>query len=182
MQITTSRMFRTGVLLCLLTLLFGVGLGGVFGVAEDNLKALISNRYDTGLSNGVFEAPADGGAALRDKSWTYIKRAHLHANGMGAAGLGLALALLIGCASCRLGGVTMMAAGIGGLAYPLYWLLAGFTAPGLGSTGAAKSALRWLALPSSGLFILAIVAGVITAACACMKVAPVVGSVRSEQH
>ena len=179
MQITTSRMFRTGVLLCLLTLLFGVGLGGVFGLAEDNLKARISGRYDAGLSNGVFEAPADGGAALRDKSWTYVKRAHLHANGMGAAGLGLALALLIGCDSRRrLGGVTMLAAGIGGLGYPLFWLLAGFTAPGLGSTGAAKEALRWLALPSSGLFILAIVVGVITAACACIREAPTVGDVR----
>jgi hypothetical protein len=35
---------------------------------------------------------------------------------------------------------------------------AGFRAPGLGSTGAAKESLKWLAMPSSGAFVLATVA------------------------
>ncbi|MND07410.1 hypothetical protein D3C83_293500 [compost metagenome] len=35
---------------------------------------------------------------------------------------------------------------------------AGFRAPALGSTGAAKESLKWLAMPSSGAFVLATVA------------------------
>lgn len=45
--------------------------------------------------------------------------------------------------------------GAGGLGYSLYWMWAGFRAPALGSTGAAKESLKWLAMPSSGAFVLA---------------------------
>ncbi len=48
--------------------------------------------------------------------------------------------------------------GAGGLGYSVFWLWAGFRAPALGSTGAAKESLKWLAIPSSGLFVAATVA------------------------
>jgi hypothetical protein len=48
--------------------------------------------------------------------------------------------------------------GAGGLGYSVFWMWAGFRAPALGSTGAAKESLAWLAMPSSGGFVLAMVA------------------------
>ena len=44
--------------------------------------------------------------------------------------------------------------GLGALGYSAFWLWAGFRAPGLGSTGAAKESLRWLAMPSAGAMLL----------------------------
>lgn len=47
------------------------------------------------------------------------------------------------------------ALGAGGFGYSVFWMWAGFRAPSLGSTGAAKESLNWLAMPSSGAFVLA---------------------------
>jgi multisubunit Na+/H+ antiporter MnhB subunit len=44
---------------------------------------------------------------------------------------------------------------VGGLGYSLFWMWAGFRAPGLGGTAAAKESLKWLAMPTSGAFVLA---------------------------
>ena len=41
--------------------------------------------------------------------------------------------------------------GLGSLGYSMFWMLAGMRAPGLGSTGAAKESLEWLAVPTSAL-------------------------------
>jgi hypothetical protein len=51
--------------------------------------------------------------------------------------------------------VLALALGIGALGYSVYWMWAGFIAPGLGGTGAAKESLRWLAIPSAGAVMLA---------------------------
>jgi multisubunit Na+/H+ antiporter MnhB subunit len=47
--------------------------------------------------------------------------------------------------------------GLGALGYGVYWLLAGLLAPGLGSTGAAKESLAWLAVPGAAMCILGLV-------------------------
>ena len=44
------------------------------------------------------------------------------------------------------------------LGYPLFWMLSALRAPGMGGTGAAKESLQWLALPSSGLCCLGLLA------------------------
>ena len=92
-------------------------------------------------------------AAIRsvlDKSWTYLKRAHLHAGGLGANTLALTLlACLLGGSPAVIRGIGL-ALGLGGLGYSAYWMGAGFLAPGLGGTSAAKESLAWLAIPSSG--------------------------------
>ena len=87
---------------------------------------------------------------VRSKSWTYFKRAHLHANGLGTASL--AMILLLACIGSvgRLEQGTAALLGFGALGYSSFWMFAGLTAPGLGSTGAAKEALSWLAVPTSG--------------------------------
>ena len=48
--------------------------------------------------------------------------------------------------------LTALALGSGALGFPLFGMLASLRAPGLGGTGAAKESLQWLAVPSSGLY------------------------------
>jgi hypothetical protein len=149
------RGMRVGLVLALLTLVYGFGLGAAFGAAEDGLKDHLRAGADA-----VFQDRYDGDAAKRDKvtakAWTYLKRAHLHANGLGATALALILllALLPARGTPRLRPIVSFALGLGGLGYAFFWMAAGLKAPGLGSTGAAKEALEWLAIPTSGLLIL----------------------------
>ena len=96
--------------------------------------------------------------AVVDKSWTYMKRAHLHAGGMGTTAVALITVLCLVGASRKMTMVISLALGVGGLGYSIFWMWAGFRAPGLGSTGAAKESLKWLAMPSSGGFVLATIA------------------------
>jgi len=51
--------------------------------------------------------------------------------------------------------------GAGALGYSAFWLLAGMRAPGLGSTGAAKDSLEWLAVPTAGALIAGLVLAIV---------------------
>jgi len=147
------RTVRVGVALALAAILFGFVIGGVFGAGEEGLKGYLKAEGEQAL------ATAYGGDAAKlkpvlDKAWIYLQRAHLHGGAIGAVALGLCLLLAsLPGATTRLRGVAAAAAGAGALGYGLYWLLAGLWAPGLGSTGAAKASLEWLAVPSAGLAI-----------------------------
>ena len=92
------------------------------------------------------------------KSWVYFKRAHLHANGLGTSSL---LMVLLVAALTNTADVwrifTAGALGLGGLLYSSYWLLAGLRAPSMGSTGAAKESLDWIAIPGAGLCIIGLI-------------------------
>lgn len=143
---------RFGILLGLLALLFGFGFGIVFGAAEDSLKQ--------GLKDGAAEVLVEhyGGdeakaKAVVDKSFTYYKRAHLHAGGLGAAALVLLVLLAFACPPTTLARAAGVMVGFGAVGYPIFWMLAGSAAPGLGGTGAAKASLEWLALPTAGAMV-----------------------------
>lgn len=144
----------------LLAILFGFGLGGAFGAAEDTIKARLQASAEAaqGLYLARAAAETDPQAAalaeskkVLDKSWVYLQRAHLHAGALGT--VALAVSLLLGrlTASWRLKQLASVCLGTGAVLYPLFWMLAAFRAPGLGSTGAAKDSLQWLAIPGSGL-------------------------------
>ena len=92
------------------------------------------------------------------KSWVYFKRAHLHANGMGTSALVLILLLAALPGALKVRQVLAGMLGLGGLGYGVYWMMAGLRAPGMGSTSAARESLDWLAIPSSGMFVLATIA------------------------
>lgn len=151
------RECRIGVALIVLTILFGFGLGGVFGAFEAPLKAGLAERAGA-VEDSVYGADAARMQSVLDKSWAYYKRAHLHAGGIGAAGLGMVLLLSsLRRPSAAARRATALAIGLGGLGYSLFWLLAARSAPGLGGTTAAKESLAWLAVPSSGLLLLGLV-------------------------
>jgi hypothetical protein len=90
------------------------------------------------------------------KSWSYLKRTHLHGGAIGTAALAaIAFLGLIGGVG-TLERISSLAFGGGALLYAVFWLIAGFMAPGLGSTTEAKEALSFLAIPGAGLCLLGI--------------------------
>ncbi len=145
---------KIGVLLSLLTLLYGFGLGIAFGAAEDSIKGILQFRGEAALESAYRSDKTKMKATVK-KSWVYFKRAHLHANGMGTSALVLILLLAVLPAAAGLRKVLAAMLGLGGLGYALYWMLAGLRAPGMGSTHDARESLDWLAIPSSGMFVLA---------------------------
>ena len=148
---------RIGIVLALLTLLYGFGLGGTFGVFEDNIKGTLEASA-MAVKDTVYQGDEAAMKKITGKSWTYMKRAHLHANGLGTAALAIILVLGGTRASVTIRRVVSGAIGIGALGYSSFWMFAALTAPALGSTHDAKEALDWLAIPSAGLCILGLVA------------------------
>jgi hypothetical protein len=89
-----------------------------------------------------------------DLRWAYRQRAHLHGDAIGTASLVASLLLVaLRRASSALRAAISAALGVGGFCYSIFWLLAGQRAPGLGSTGAAKKAFSWLAVPTTRLML-----------------------------
>jgi hypothetical protein len=143
-----------GFTIAVIAVLFGFLMGGIFGLNEDLIKDRLSASA-AAVSATVYKGDAAAAEPVVTKSWDYMQRAHLHGGAMGTAAIGMiALMLLIGTKP-RLLLILGIALGAGALGYAIFWMWAGFLAPGLGSTGAAKESLRWLAIPSSGAMMLA---------------------------
>jgi hypothetical protein len=156
--VTRLRAGRWGTLLALLTILFGFGLGGVFGAFEDSLKQGLAERAEA-VRDTVYQGDAAKMKSVLDKSWSYYKRAHMHGGGIGAVALGgILLFAALHRPSRRARQAVTLALGLGALGYSSFWLLAGRAAPGLGATDAAKESLGWLAGPSAALLLLGLVA------------------------
>ena len=143
-----------GLALAVFTLLFGFGLGIVFGLNEDAIKSRFTASA-AAVQATVYNGDPAAAKPVLDKSWSYTQRAHLHAGSLGTAGIALILTVLLLGTGPLLTRVLSLALGIGGFGYSVFWLWAGFRAPGLGSTGAAKESLAWLAMPASGMFVAA---------------------------
>jgi hypothetical protein len=139
-----------GVVLALLSIAFGFGMGAAFGAAEDWIKAGLAANGEAVLES-TYGGDREALAKVLSKSWQYHKRAHLHANALGTTALACTLLLaLLGAPGPR-ERIAAGALGGGALLYGIFWWLAGSMAPGLGGTGAAKEALRIVAIPGSGL-------------------------------
>jgi hypothetical protein len=147
------RPLAPGLLLAVLTLCFGFGMGGAFGAAEDDMKAGLAASGAAALVQ-VYQGDEAKMNAVVKKSWVYYKRAHLHANGLGTTALACGLLLAMLGVPGRTERAAGAALGAGALLYSVFWLLAGSAAPGLGSTGAAKESLSFVAIPGSGLCML----------------------------
>ena len=151
------RIASFGLVLAVLTILFGQGMGIVFGLNEDAIKSRLKNSA-VEMRDSVYKGDDAAIKAVLDKSWTYMKRAHLHAGSMGTTAVGLIVLMCLLGTSRRMIIAVSIGLGVGGFGYSLFWMWAGFRAPALGGTGAAKETLKWLAMPSSGAFVLATVA------------------------
>ncbi|MFN0069393.1 MAG: hypothetical protein ACKVYV_17355 [Limisphaerales bacterium] len=141
-------------MLAVLTILFGQGIGVICGLNEDSIKSRLKASAAE-VRDSVYKGDDAVIKSVLDKSWVYMQRAHLHAGGMGTTAP--ALIVLVGLlgASRRWTMAVGLGLGAGGFGYSVFWMWAGFRAPALGSTGLAKESLKWLAMPSSGAFVLA---------------------------
>jgi len=142
-----------GLLLAVCTLLLGYGLGIAFGLNEEAVKARLKTSA-LEVRETVYHGDDAAIKTVLDKSWAYMKRAHLHAGGLGAANVGLILLTVLLGVSPGVVRVISLGLGAGGFGYSVFWLWAGFRAPAMGGTGLAKESLKWLAMPSSGAVVL----------------------------
>ncbi|MFA5505389.1 MAG: hypothetical protein WC423_08190 [Vulcanimicrobiota bacterium] len=160
-----------GLALAVLTILLGQFLGILFGLNEDMIK----NHLEASaiqVRETVYQGDEAAMEKVLGKSWTYMKRAHLHAGSMGTTATLLIIVVSLLGVSRLTTQVTSLALGGGGLGYSLFWMWAGFRAPGMGGTGAAKESLRLLAMPTSGSFVLASVAVLVLVVMASLKPGP----------
>jgi hypothetical protein len=152
-EATALRAALPGLAVAILTVLFGFAMGGVFGLNEDLIKDRLAGSA-TAVTATVYHGDPAAAEPVVAKSWEYMQRAHLHGGGIGTAAIGMILVMLLIGTAPRTIRVVSLALGAGALGYAVFWMGAGFLAPGLGSTGAAKESLRWLAVPSAGALLL----------------------------
>ncbi|MBW2294201.1 MAG: hypothetical protein JRG94_18095 [Deltaproteobacteria bacterium] len=154
-SVTNLKPLAPGIILALLSIAFGFILGGSFGAAEDSIKGHLRSSADV-VFDSVYEGDANKRDAVVSKSWSYMKRAHLHGGAIGAAALASIVLLGLFGNPGPLERYSALAFGAGSFLYPMFWLAAGLTAPSVGSTGEAKEALGFLAIPGAGLCLLGI--------------------------
>ena len=118
---------KPGLLLALLTLVFGIGMGILFGANEDGVKGYISD--------GIAAHQELHDANSESKIWRYAQRAHFHATGVSAFALVLILLTGLTSLSARMKLVTATLIGIGSF-YPLSWFSMFLLSPSLGRDGA----------------------------------------------
>jgi hypothetical protein len=156
------RPLAPGIIFALLAIFFGFSLGGSFGVAEDAIKGHLSASA-AAVSDTVYHGDDAKQDKVVSKSWSYMKRAHMHGGGIGTAALASILLLGMLGNSGMLEKLSAAAVGAGSLLYPIFWLAAGLTAPGLGSTHDAKEALSFIAIPGAGLCLLGVLGTLVSA-------------------
>jgi hypothetical protein len=159
-QAEPVRAALPGLALAVFTVLFGFAMGGIFGLNEDLIKDRLAASA-AAVTSTVYQGDPAAAEPVVAKSWEYMQRAHLHGGAIGTAATGMIVVMLLIGTPPRTLRVLGLALGIGALGYSVFWMWAGFIAPGLGSTGAAKESLRWLAMPSSGAVMLATAAVVV---------------------
>ena len=118
---------KFGIFLVLLALLFGIGLGVYFGIAEDSVKAFIANGI--AANPGVHDAKSAG------KLWRYIQRAHFHSSGIAAFSIGLILLVMFSSLKTKLKQITSILISLGGL-YPLSWFMMFYLGASMGRKAA----------------------------------------------
>ena len=118
---------KIGLILVMLTLIFGIVLGVYFGVAEDSVKSYISEGVAS--HTDVHDENSSG------KIWRYVQRTHFHATGIAAFSIGLLLLLMVSTIKRKLKVITSILIGLGGL-YSLSWFTMFILAPSIGRDAA----------------------------------------------
>mgnify|MGYP000114870058 FL=1 len=145
---------KYGVLVAMMAILFGGSLGLSFGCCEDDIKGVLKGSAEKVLSGVYGDDQAKANKVVK-KSWVYMKRAHLHSQTMGV--ISIAFSLLVAWLSFPARaqmGISLLS-GLGSMGYGVFWLLAAFLAPGMGSTGAAKESIALIAQASGAAFFIA---------------------------
>ncbi|MEE8059268.1 MAG: hypothetical protein V3T17_15745 [Pseudomonadales bacterium] len=121
------QVVKIGLFFVMLTLIFGIGMGVIFGVAEGSVKSYISHKVDMhqALHNEY----------SKNKIWRYAQRSHFHATGIAAFSFGLVFLIMFSSLKRKMKKVASILVGFGGL-YPLSWFAMFILAPSIGATAA----------------------------------------------
>ena len=142
---------KYGVLVAIIAILYGGMMGLSFGCCEESIKKTLNISAQEAIAANYDGDQAKANEIVK-KSWTYMKRAHLHSQTMGVISIAFSLlvAWLAYPAKAQL--AISLLSGFGSLGYGLFWMLAGYRAPEMGSTGAAKESVGLIAQASGGAF------------------------------
>lgn len=142
---------KIGLVLAMIAILFGGSMGLGFGCCEDSFKDTFKENAAAALVE-KYDGNQKSADKVAKKAWVYMKRAHLHSQTMGVISIAFSLiAAGLMFPSILQKGISILG-GAGSLGYGLFWLFAGYLAPGMGSTGAAKESVGLLAQASAGAF------------------------------
>jgi hypothetical protein len=120
---------KVGLALAIITILFGMMLGSLFGLNED----LFQNYIQSGIAaNPQFFTDA---AKEQETIWRWVQRAHFHAGGIGAFSLGLVILTALTSMGERRKKITAALIGMSAF-YPLSWFALFLYAPHIGRSAA----------------------------------------------
>ena len=140
------KVIKIGLLITLLSLLFGIGLGIVFGAKEEVFKNYIPQNIQAN--------PTLHDDKSKDKIWRYVQRAHFHSAGIASYSLALLLIILVSKMKTNAKSFSSTMIGIGTL-YPLSWYLMFYLAPQIGRDAAHNHILtESIVYISTGAFLI----------------------------
>jgi hypothetical protein len=114
---------KIGLALVLIGLVFGVGMGIIFGVNED-----VFQNY---IAQGIAANPEVHDVKSPDKIWRYAQRAHFHATGIAAFSLGLVILVMFSSLKTSYKKTSAILLGLSSF-YPLSWYAMFWLAPSIG--------------------------------------------------
>lgn len=140
------KVIKIGLLITLLSLVFGIGLGIVFGAKEEVFKNYISQN--------IQENPTVHDDKSKDKIWRYVQRAHFHSTGIAAYSLALLLIILVSKMKENAKRLSSTLIGVGTL-YSFSWYLMFYLAPIIGRDAAHSHILtESIVYISTGAFLI----------------------------
>ncbi|MFO0835724.1 MAG: hypothetical protein U0638_12190 [Phycisphaerales bacterium] len=136
-----------GLVLAIVTTFYGFIGGAVLGLEDGPIREALAER--------VPEASRAESGALVDRAWTFLRRSHLHASGMGTAAI--ALISLVPVIAARFprwfaSGMSL-GMGAGGAGYAAALIVAGVRTPSLASAALAKESAKMIAIPAAGAYM-----------------------------
>lgn len=149
------RRCAIGVTVALITFLYGAAAGAVLGVNERPIKHWLESQGRAVLAS-TYAGNEQRLLQARDSGWVFLRRSHLHAEGMATGALVLTAVLAAAGAPARCLRLASLGLGLGSAGYAAALILAGLRTPGLGDPALAKESLKWLAMPAGGLYIASI--------------------------
>ena len=145
---------KYGVLVAIIAILYGGLMGLSFGCCEENIKRTLNANAQAAMTDKYEGDQAKANKVVK-KSWVYMKRAHLHSQTMGVISIAFSFLVAWLAYPAKTQVAISVLSGFGALGYGLFWMLSGYLAPGMGSTGAAKESVGLIAQVSGGAFFVA---------------------------
>ena len=145
---------KYGVLVAIIAILYGGLMGLSFGCCEESIKRTLNANAQEVMA-GKYEGDQAKANKVVKKSWVYMKRAHLHSQAMGVISIAFSFLVAWLAYPAKAQVAISLLSGFGALGYGFFWMLSGYLAPGMGSTGAAKESVGLIAQTSGGAFFVA---------------------------